>query len=406
MKQLRACVLVCILLGGTMHAQFQLGLEGLSDQFIAWLKPLRVGLVTNQTGRDQQGRRTVDVLRARGVVVDTIFVPEHGLDGKVAAAQHVDDGIDMHTKIPIVSLYNGWRSKKIKPSTIKNIDVLLYDMQDAGMRHYTYISTLLHVMQAASEYSKHMVVLDRPNLLGHHMEGPLVEPDLHSFVSIVPIPLRHGMTIGELAWYFNMYHLEKPIKLYVARMKNYSRTMQVNPACMPELSPNIKNRDACYGYSFLGLLGEVRPFELGVGTDDAFQVLMLTDAHKVSDEQWQQLRRRLRAIGIGSELYRCHVARKKSMCSGLRMKIMDINKVPSFTAFLTIVEFFNTTDVSLSFSAAFDKAVGTRKVQAFLQGKLSKQELMHEVSQGLHGFFAKTKSAFMYRPLPKIIELT
>src|SRR5207249_6044556 len=142
------------------------------------------------------------------------------------------------------------------------LDCLVFDIQDSGMRHYTYISTLLNTMKIAAEYKKPYIVLDRPNPLGGMMQGPLVQPDLISFISIAPIPLRHGMTIGELAHYFNGHILEKSAILHVIPMHDYNRMNGFAGTFLHQLSPNLLSLQSCYGYSFLGLLGEVEPFDV------------------------------------------------------------------------------------------------------------------------------------------------
>ena len=197
--------------------------------------------------------------------MQVIFAPEHGFDGKSHAAQEIKDGRDVKTKIPVMSLYGKGTGKKVDPEMIKNIDAFFFDIQDSGMRHYTYISTLFTILKAAEEEKKKVIVFDRPNPLGKAMEGPLVESSLISFISIASIPLRHGMTLGELAEYFNQHVLEKQAALTVVPMKNYDRTVGIEHLHAP-LSPNIASKESCHGYSFLGLLGEVKPFDVGVGT--------------------------------------------------------------------------------------------------------------------------------------------
>src|ERR1700722_2326786 len=181
----------------------KLGLENIEDAM--WLKlgnsankKASIGLITNHTGKNQQGSRTIDVLLQRGLAIKKIFVPEHGLDGQLAAEKEVKDSIDAKTNISVVSLYGQGTGKKIPAQKLKDIDVLIFDMQDSGMRHYTYVSTLLYVLEAAGMYNKSLIVLDRPNPLGVRMEGPLVDNFQKSFISVASIPLRHGMTIGEL----------------------------------------------------------------------------------------------------------------------------------------------------------------------------------------------------------------
>ena len=207
-------------------------------------KPLSIGLVTNQTGKDQKGTATLDILLKKGFKVTYIFAAEHGIEGKIEAGKELKDGRESSRNIPVVSLYAGGdKGKKIDPATLKDIDIIFFDIQDSGMRHYTYISTLYAVLKAAGQENKKVVVFDRPNPLGKAMEGPLVEPELISFISIAPIPLRHGMTVGELAEYFNEHILEKKAALKVVEMKDYERTHGIAHLPSP-LSPNIASRES------------------------------------------------------------------------------------------------------------------------------------------------------------------
>ena len=182
---------------------FKFGVENLSVQLIEQLTQQRVGLITNQTGRNQRGQSTVEVLQNHGIEVVTIFAPEHGYDGIVPAGQQVADKVDKTTRTSITSLYHTSHGNQLSTETFVGVDVLLLDLQDVGMRHYTYISTLFRVMSAIKDTSLQLVVLDRPNLLGARVQGPVVDENLISFISIADIPLRHGLTIGELACYFN-----------------------------------------------------------------------------------------------------------------------------------------------------------------------------------------------------------
>jgi len=269
-----ASFLVCFCIV-PIFSKYQLGLEALSDSSICTIRNLRVALVTNQTGKDMQGRRNIDILLARGLKFTCILTPEHGLDGSVPAGAAVPDSKDQKTGIPVLSLYGHGTGKVISKKILDNIDIFLIDLQDCGMRHFTYISTLYKVLESAADYNKKVIVLDRPNPLGDVMDGPLVEHDLLSFVSIASIPVRHGMTIGELALYFNTYVLKRRARLQVVPMQNYDRVCGLCGTLPAPLSPNIASLQSCYGYSFLGLLGEFKPFEIGIKVKRPFQVIML-----------------------------------------------------------------------------------------------------------------------------------
>jgi uncharacterized protein YbbC (DUF1343 family) len=385
---------------------FKLGVENISVDVLQWLHHHPVGLVTNQTGKDQNGARTVDILvQNHHVPVKAIFVPEHGFSGNVAAAQEVTDGVDKKTSLPIVSLYGHGGGKGLSVEALSGIDGFIFDIQDCGMRHFTYISTLLSVLSAAAAHDKTMIVLDRPNPLGPSMEGPLVEDSLHSFQAIAPIPLRHGMTIGELAQYFNQHMLKKPAKLQVVPMQGYDRTMKVSEQLVANLSPNLQSRDACYGYSFLGILGEVRPFKLGVGTSAAFCSILLPQAITLSEKNWGEFGVLLKSLAIDSTPYEYMPANGKQLQKGVRLSIDDITAVASMKTLLGVLEFFKTKGVVLTFSPSFDRAVGTSKIREYLQGNSTKDVLSQYINTGLHTFYKQVEPLFLYTPHPKIIEL-
>ncbi|HLW72431.1 MAG TPA: DUF1343 domain-containing protein [Candidatus Babeliales bacterium] len=384
---------------------FKLGVENIPASLFKKVCPHKkkdscaIGLITNQTGVDQQGKRTVDILVQRGYKPHYIFAPEHGLNG-VLAERDVHDSVDKKTGIPVISLYGNGSGKMIAPEYIKNVDSFVFDIQDSGMRHYTYISTLLNTMKIAAENDKPYIVLDRPNPLGSMMEGPLVVPELISFISIAPIPLRHGMTIGELAWYFNRYVLEKPAALHVVKMKNYNRTQGFVGDIMYQLSPNLQSLQSCYGYSFLGLLGEIEPFDVGVGTPMAFRCIALPDALQVSPDVWKRLQVVLDSFGVKSFFYH-HINKKnKKMSKGLRLEFAAISDLHAFELFIAILQFFKKEQIPFSFSASFNKAVGTQKVQEVIAGTLPIKLFFNEIMQDLRTFHKRAQCSFFYQPLP------
>jgi uncharacterized protein YbbC (DUF1343 family) len=395
--------LVIILFWCAHTHPFTLGVENISAAHIdAWCGK-RVGLITNQTGKDQKGMRTVDVLRAKKIEVACILVPEHGLNGTVSAEHEVTDGKDTTTSIPVMSLYGKCTGKKVSPEVLAALDLLIFDIQDAGMRHYTYISTLYHCMQSAAEHNKEFVVLDRPNPLGHCMEGPLVEQGLLSFISIAPIPVRHGLTVGELARYFNAFHCGNKVSLAVVPMHGYTRDMAL-PATIPAyFSPNIPTLTACHGYSFLGLLGEVRPFDVGLGTDHAFACIGLPETIACSKKEWCALQALLQKKSIESTVCSYFSKRKKCQLHGLRVHIKDINAVPAFSVFLSVLQFFKEHGVKLTFSKEFDKAVGTKKIQELINGALHQSACFSSINNDVHNFFHSVKPLLLYSPAPLIM---
>lgn len=390
------------------HPDFKLGVENIPDSFIGSLKsngPLTIGLITNQTGKDQQGKTTAAILAEKGIIIKYLFAPEHGLDGKQKAASTIADGHDKNMQIPVVSLYKNGSGTSIRDLCMSQVDALFFDIQDSGMRHYTYISTLFYAIECAALHNKTIVVLDRPNPLGCIMEGPLVESPLKSFIAIAEIPLRHGMTVGELAYFFNTYAVKKKANLYIIPMKNYERTHGIGTTLATALSPNITSIDCCYGYSFLGLLGEVKPFNVGIGTPQAFQLITLPETLKLPADFWSTLSAQLAAYGINSSSIRVRHPKKKSFYQGICIHITDINKVDSFPALLAVLETCKAAGVKLQFSQGFDKACGTAKVREYIMGTVSKQELQHIVNTHMQSFLLRALNTFRYQPHPLIKAL-
>lgn len=381
---------------------FKLGVENIPDSFIETIKKksYKIGLITNQTGVTSKGMRSVDFLREKGVDIVALYAAEHGFQGTTKAELAVANSVDVSTGIPIISLYEHGRGRKITNDTFKNVDMLFFDIQDSGMRHYTYISTLFTALEAAGEYGKHFVVLDRPNPLGALMEGPLVDKGLISFISIAPIPLRHGMTVGELAWYFNTYFINKKAHLHVIPMSRYSRKSSVMGEFKAQLSPNIKTLQSCFGYSFLGLLGEIKPFDVGINSDLSFQCILLPENLGVSQETWKKVQDLLQKYNVKSNFYkRFHEAKQETMY-GLRFHINAIDTMSSFNLFLALLQLFKKEGVDFSYSPSFDKAVGTARVRHYIAGTLPEKEFFASINRDLYDFYGKSEKLFIYKPFP------
>jgi uncharacterized protein YbbC (DUF1343 family)/CubicO group peptidase (beta-lactamase class C family) len=247
------------------------GLDALVAQNFKSLHGKRVALVTNHSGLDQQGRRILDLLIAdKDVKVVKVFSPEHGLYG--ALDEHVSDTVDPKTGLKVFSLYG--KIRKPTPAMMEGVDVVLFDMQDAGARYYTYVATMGLCMEAAAEAKVKMMVLDRPNPLGGHLvDGPLADAKDQGFTAFGSMPVSHGMTIGELA---RMFNVEKKIgcDLEVVPMQGWSRSMWfdetgllwVNP------SPNLRNSTQALLYLGVGQI-EFSNVSVGRGTDQPFEML-------------------------------------------------------------------------------------------------------------------------------------
>jgi len=399
MKFNRINVLILIIPIISFALPYKLGIENFKPDNELMHKG--IALVTNQTGRDSHGNRTIDLLLKQNVNLKIIFVPEHGLDGKIAAEKEVFDGIDVKTKVSVASLYSHCSGKKIDVDMLKDIDVIMFDLQDSGMRHYTYISTLKHVLDACAEYNKKCIVFDRPNPLGSLMEGPLVDSDLLSFISIAPIPVRHGMTIGELAKYFNEKFLSKKADLDIIWMKNYDRRIGLAETMLSPLSPNIASLQSCYGYSFLGLLGEVRQIDVGFALQRPFQAILLPEK-MLNKEQWTRLRLLLRDYGIETAFVKKQPTKNNQVYNGVVIRIKNIDSTPALQALFALCDFMKSSEISLELSPAFDKAMGTRNFREFLMGKISRADLVTTINTDLKKFHADAHDYFHYSPAPQI----
>ena len=256
---------------GLRNGKVQTGVDVLEAEHFAPLEGRRVGLITNLTGVDAAGRRTIDLLEhAPGVKLLAVFSPEHGIEGQ--ADSRVPSSTDAATGLPLYSLYGD--TERPTDRMLEGLNALVFDIQDAGVRFYTYITTLGYCLEAAARKGIEFYVLDRPNPInGEEVEGPVLEPDLRSFVAYFPLPIRHGMTVGELAEMFNNEnHLGA--KLHVIKMRDWQRTdwydetglTWVNP------SPNLRNPTEEVLYPGVAMV-EGANVSVGRGTDTPFELL-------------------------------------------------------------------------------------------------------------------------------------
>ena len=251
------------------------GIEVLRDSGFEALQGKRVGLITNPTGIDNSLRSTIDILhQAPGVTLTALFSPEHGVRGDVHAGDNVDTSVDVATGVPVYSIYG--KTLRPTPEMLKDIDVLVYDIQDIGCRSYTFISTMGNAMQACAELGKEFMVLDRPNpVSGNKVEGNLVEDDCVSFVSRFPIPYLYGLTPGELAMYLNEEGiLGDKVSLTVVPMQGWKRDMSFAETGMPWVlpSPHIPTPETAVYYPMSGILGELGYMSIGVGYTEPFKL--------------------------------------------------------------------------------------------------------------------------------------
>ncbi|MGG0791120.1 DUF1343 domain-containing protein [Peribacillus simplex] len=248
------------------------GIEVLLKEEKDVLSGKKVGLITNPTGIDSKLTSIVDLLNDDpDINLTALFGPEHGVRGDAQAGASVDYYIDEKTGLPVYSLYG--KTKKPTPEMLKDVEVLVFDIQDVGTRYYTYIYTMAYAMEAAKENDIPFIVLDRPNPQGGvSVDGPVLEPEFSSFVGLYPIPLKHGMTVGELATLFNK-EFKIGADLKVIKMKGWKRDMDYDETGLPFVlpSPNMPTVSTTFVYPATGLIegtnvsegrGTTKPFEL------------------------------------------------------------------------------------------------------------------------------------------------
>lgn len=259
------------------NKQVMTGIDMLEQQAFKCLQGKRVGLITNPTGVNRHLVSTVDVLNnAPGVNLVALYGPEHGVRGDVHAGDKVDNIKDAKTGLPVYSLYG--KTRKPTAEMLKDIDVLVYDIQDIGCRSFTFISTMGLAMEAAAENGKEFVVLDRPNPIGGlKVEGNITDNDCISFVSQFKIPYLYGLTCGELAQMLNgegMLTNSVQCKLTVVKMKNWKRMMNYAATGLQWIpsSPHIPQAVTAYYYPTSGILGELGYMSIGVGYTIPFQM--------------------------------------------------------------------------------------------------------------------------------------
>lgn len=332
------------------------GIEVLKEQKFKVLEGKRVGLITNPTGVDNSMKSTIDILHeAPNVQLVALFAPEHGVRGDAHAGDHVENVTDPKTGLPVYSLHG--KTRRPTPEMLKDIDALVYDIQDIGCRSFTYISTMGLAMQAAAENNIEFIVLDRPNPLGGlKVEGGLVDDNFISFVSQFKIPYVYGLTCGELALLLNGENmLNKQCKLEVVKMKGWKRKMtyeQTGLQWIPS-SPHIPQPVSAMFYPVSGILGELGYMSIGVGYTIPFQMFA---AEWLKAEDLASSLNRLRLPGLHFRpmyLKPFYSVGQGKQLEGVQVHIVDYEK-----ARLSEIQFYVMQEIAKSYpdKAIFDNA--------------------------------------------------
>src|SRR5690554_4651360 len=348
-----------------------------ADQFDVYSKYLEgknVAVVANQTSFLQnENQHLVDFLISKDIEITKVFAQEHGFRGTADAGEHVKDGIDSKTGIPLISLYGN--NKKPTQEQLKNVDIVIFDIQDVGARFYTYISTLHYVMEAGAEAGIPVMVLDRPNPNGHYIDGPILEKEHQSFVGMHPIPIVHGMTIGEYAKMINGEGwLNNRLKcdLSVIEMENYTRKTPYSLPIKP--SPNLPNDQSINLYPSLCFF-EGTFINAGRGTEMQFQVFGAPSlpASKYSFQYTPQ-------PNEGSKDPKF----KGQLCYG-----KDLRKEPRLNKINLewLIDAYNANGKKKDFfNSFFVKLAGTKKLQQQIEQGLSAEEIRDSWKDGLVKF--------------------
>lgn len=263
------CITLCTNAQKTNNSRIAVGAEQTSEYFPI-LKNKKIAVFSNHTGMIGN-KHTIDVLLENKLNVVAIFSPEHGFRGNADAGEHVSSSVDSKTGVPILSLYDG-KAGKPSEESMRKFDVLLVDIQDVGLRFYTYYISMVKLMDACAEYNRKMIILDRPNPNGHYVDGPILDMKYKSGVGWLPIPVVHGMTLGELALMVNgekWLPASKECDVTVIKCKNYTHRSLYQLPVAP--SPNLPNMKAIYLYPSTCYF-EATPVSLGRGTSLPFQI--------------------------------------------------------------------------------------------------------------------------------------
>lgn len=401
---------IMTLASGALFAQkkVQTGLEVLISHNFSHLHGKKVGLITNQTGVDSKLKSTADIFfESPEVNLVAMYGPEHGVRGDYSAGEYVEFYTDEVTGLPVYSLYG--KTRKPSSEMLKDIDILVYDIQDNGCRSYTYISTMGYAMEAAAENDIEFMVLDRPNPLGgKKIEGPLVEEGFFSMVSAFPIPYVYGLTCGELANLLNEERYLKTknkCKLNVVPMKGWEREMKFDDTGLEWVlsSPHVPHASTAQYYVATGVMGELQVFTEGVGYTLPFQIYGAEwiDPIKLADA--------MDALELEGVLFRPMTFKPyygrlaKKEIKGVQIHILDANKFNLMGLQFMFMDvhhrLYPEKDIySLSESRhnMFDKVTGSSKIREAFFKNYKYSDIKEILYKDVDGFRKLSEKYYLY----------
>lgn len=401
--------LAVVLSGMPAQADVLPGIDVLVRRNFEGLEGRRIGLVINQTSVRRDVRRsTIDAfLGSRSCRLVALFAPEHGIDASAAAGEHVGDASDRRTGLPVYSLYGATR--KPTPEMLRDIDVMVYDIQDIGVRSYTYISTMIRVMEACAEAGKPFVVLDRPNPLGGDViDGPVLDTAFRSFVGVVPVPYVYGLTAGELATMANNEGwLAGGLRcsLRVVRMRGWRRSMSWEETGLRWIptSPHVPTPEAAFAYAATGAIGEIGVASIGVGYTLPFQLVGAPWLD--GDSLCARLNgRKLPGLYFRRLAYKPFYGMSSNVtCYGAQLMRIGDGAMP-FSATVTILATLRDlhpegrlfSSVTPERWAMFDKVCGTDAVRKALVDGASPETIVRAWQAPLRAFIASREEYLLY----------
>ena len=383
------------------------GIDVLIEEGFRPLVGKRVGLITNPTGITSDMRPTIDVLYdAKEVNLVALLAPEHGIRGDEYAGDYVDGDKDAKTGLPVYSLYG--KTRKPTDEALKNLDVLVFDVQDIGSRSYTFISSMASAMNAAAKKGISFVVLDRPNPLGgFRVEGrPLTDMKFKSFVSYLPIAYIHGMTVGELAKMINGEGWNDgglKCDLTVIPCKGLNRKMNFQDTGLPWVltSPHITRPDTSMFYAATGIMGELRTVSEGVGYPLPFEIAGAPnfDAQKLASHMNSQ---NLPGVFFRPIYYKpFYASYAKKICGGVQLHITDPEKVHLTSIQFHIMDYVRKNHPEMKLFGnkrdnMFDKVCGTDQIRKMFQEGKPLNEILAVWNEGIEEFKTKRSKYLLY----------
>jgi len=383
-KKLQFLFLI-LLIAMFSQAQSPIPAANQTEKYFYQIRGKQLGIVANQSSRIKN-THIVDSLLNAGFKIQKVFAPEHGFRGQAEAGAHISNGLDSKTGIPIISLYGS--SKKPSKESLEGIELMIFDIQDVGVRFYTYISTLTYIMEACAENDIPLLILDRPNPNANYIDGPVLEKEFQSFVGLLPIPVVHAMTLGELALMINgegWLKNQAQCELSIIPVKDYNHQMPYHLPISP--SPNLPNDNSIALYPSLCFF-EGTPISIGRGTDYPFQLIGYPEAKEKSFSFKPQ----------SVEGKSAHPKFENQLCYGLDLREFSTKYGrPNKLNLQYIIDFYSSyPDKAKFFTNFFNLLAGNDKLQEQIKTGKTEVEIRKSWESELNTFKAKRKKYLLY----------